>query len=387
VRNHPLRHLGFTEALERPGPGGRAQAVAQGRVGGQVRDRPGQGLGVAGWDEQGLAVVAGDLAAAADVGQDHRPAHGRGLDGRAGHALAPGGEHEHVHDGQQVADVVAPAGDDHVLGGRDQLGLADGVGLLQVGGANGQEPDPRVGPAHRPGGGEQLPVALLGHQAAHRPHHHRVGRDAELAAQGRGPLGRDLGRVELADVGAVAEQVAAALAGQPEPGRPAQVLLALVELEVRAAPGQPLGPEHGRPLAQPVLGGGVEAVDGVDDQGHPGRPGRHPAQHPRLGVVGVDQVEALPAQQGHQLGEGLDVGHRVPGPGGVAPGHEPDPLGLQGGPVRPRGADPGDLVALGGQAPQLAQQQVPQGQVGGGQVGDLQPSGHARPQGPRRSIR
>ena len=330
--------------------------------------------------------MAGDLAAAADVGQDQGLAHGGGLDGRPGHPLAPGGEHEHVHHGQQVADVVAPAGDQDVPGGRGQLGLGDGVGLVEVGGADGQEPDPRVGLAHRPGGGEQLAVALLGHQPAHRPHDQGVGGQAELAPQGGGPLGRHLGRVEEAGVGAVAEQVAAALAGQPEAPGPGQVLLALVQLQVRAAPGQPLQAEHGRPLAEPVLRRGVEAVHGVDDQRGAGQPGRHPAEHARLGVVGVDQVEALAPQQRHQLGQGADVGHRVPGAGGVAPGQVADPLGLEGARVRPGGADPGHLVPLGRQPPELAEQQVAQGQVGGGEVGHPQRP-HGRLQGPRPSRR
>ena len=370
--HHALGDLGLAEALEGAAAGGGGQPPAQGRVGGQPGDGRGQGVGVAGRDEQGLAVGPGHLPAAADVGQDQRPAHGRGLDGRPGHALAPGGEHEHVHHGQQVTDVVAPAGDQHVLGGPGQLGLADGVGLVEIRGADGHEAHPRVGLPHGPGGGEQLPVALLGHQPPHRPHDQRVGGQPELASQGRHPLGPDQARVEVAEVGAVAEQVAAAPAGQPEPPGPAQVLLALVQLQVRAAAGQPLQAEHGRPLAQPVPGGGVQAVHGVDDQRHPGQAGRHPAEHARLGVVGVDQVEALAPQQRHQLGQGADVGHRVPGAGGVAPGQEPDPGRLQGGRVRAGGADPGDLVALGGQPPQLAQQQVAQGQVGGGQVGDPQ---------------
>ena len=136
-----------------------------------------------------------------------------------GMPLAPGGEHEHVHHRQQVADVVAPAGDQHVPGGRGQLGLGDGVGLLEVGGADGQEPDPRSarrtaraatrGSPSRPPAGPPPP----------RPGRRRA---ARARAQGRGPLGRDPGRVEVAGVGAVAEQVAAALAGQPEapgPGR------------------------------------------------------------------------------------------------------------------------------------------------------------------------
>ena len=67
-------------------------------------------------DQQGLAAVAGDLAAAADVGQDQGlVAHG--LDGRAEHALTPEAA-QRVHHRQQVADVVAPAGDQHVPGGR-----------------------------------------------------------------------------------------------------------------------------------------------------------------------------------------------------------------------------------------------------------------------------
>ena len=147
----PLGDLGFAEALEGPG---RAAAPRRRRRAGSVARRAmaRQGARVARRDQQGLAAVAGDLAAAADVGQDQGLAHGRGLDGRAGHALTPGGEHEHVHHRQQVADVVAPAGDQHVPGGPDQLGLGDGVGLLEVGGADGQEPDPRVGPADGPGG-------------------------------------------------------------------------------------------------------------------------------------------------------------------------------------------------------------------------------------------
>ena len=219
---------------------------------------------------------------------------------------------------------------------------------------------------------EELAIALLDHQPAHRPHDQGVGGQPELAAQGRGPLHRDPGRVEVAGVGAVAEQVAAALAGQPEAPGPGQVLLALVQLQVRAAPGQPLQAEHGRPLAEPVLRRGVEAVHGVDDQRGAGQPGRHPAEHARLGVVGVDQVEALAPQQGDQLGQGAGVGQRVPGAGGVAPGQEADPGRLQGGGVWPGGADPGHLVALGGQPPQLAEQQVAQGQVGGGEMGHPQ---------------
>ncbi len=271
------------------------------------------------------------------------------------------------------------------VGGPGQLGLGDGVGLVQVGAAHDQEAHLRVPAAHRPGGGEQLPVALLGHQPAHRPHDQRAGGQPELGPERGHPVGVDPVGVEALEVGAVAEQLAPPGRDQPDAPGPAQVLLALVQLQVGAAGGQALEGEHGDPLGRPVLGGGVQAVDGVDDQRHPGQPGRDPPDHPRLGVVGVEQVEALAPQQPHQLGEGPQVGPEVPAPGGVAPGQVPDPGGLDGGRVGPGGADAGDLVALLAQPPQLAQEQVAQGQVGGGEVGhpDRRGGAHGRLQGPR----
>jgi hypothetical protein len=98
-----------------------------------------------GRDQQALDAVASDLPAAADVREHQRLAHRGRLDRGAGHALAPGGQHEDVHQRQQVPHVLTPAGEDHVLAGRFDLGLADRIRLVAVDLSGDQEADVAAG--------------------------------------------------------------------------------------------------------------------------------------------------------------------------------------------------------------------------------------------------
>ncbi len=58
-----------------------------------------------------------------------------------------------------------------------------------------------------------------------------------------------------------------------------------------------------RPLAQAVVGQGIEAVDGVDDGGDAGHTGCDPAVDARLRVVRVHEIRAPPLEHRSQLAE------------------------------------------------------------------------------------
>ena len=73
-----------------------------------------------------------------------------------------------------------------------------------------------------------------------------------------------------------------------------------------------LGAEDQRAPSGAVLGHRPEPVHRVHDARHAREARRHAADHPRLGVVGVDQVEALASQDPDELGEGPRVCAEVP---------------------------------------------------------------------------
>ena len=69
---------------------------------------------------------------------------------------------------------------------------------------------------------------------------------------------------------------------------------------------------------QRATGERVEAVDGVDHDGHLGEARRQPSVDPGFGIVGVDDVGTEPAEERTQLGQRQEVPVRGAGPGGVA---------------------------------------------------------------------
>ena len=87
----------------------------------------------------------------------------------------------------------------------------------------------------------------------------------------------------------------------------------------------------------------VETVQRIDHDGHTRQPRGQLAQQPRLGIVGMDDGEALAAQHRNQPGQRPQIGpwreiarHRD---GDVA-----DPGGGQRGHIRPGSRDADDLI-------------------------------------------
>ena len=200
-----------------------------------------------------------------------------------------------------------------------------------------------VGAAPRPPRRQHLGDALLGHQ----PPDHADTTTSSGAASRPGPTRRasasDRGRVEAAQVDAVAEQVEPR-PGHPQPDEDVDVLGVLHQLGVRAGGGDPLERVDDRPLRQRVAGQGVEAVHGVD---HDGTPAARPAGRPYQPGFGLWVCTMSGRRSRSSLKLAAPRPGRAPGPstawrgpagrGGCRP--------LRAGDVRPRRRHADDLVA------------------------------------------
>ena len=162
-----------------------------------------------------------------------------------------------------------------------EIDVADGIGLVRV-----ERPDhhyPKLGKRGMQAGGgrEHLAVALLPNQTPHQPTHDVIGSSPHLRPQLRGALRETSAGIEAGEIDSVAEQVELR-AGHAEAREDLDVLRVLHELRMGAAGGQTFERvDDGAPRG-PVLGGGVEAVHGVDDRRAPAPPAppgvrRHPA--------------------------------------------------------------------------------------------------------------
>ena len=264
--------------------------------------------------------------------------------------------------------------------------LASGhrVRLDVVCGSDGQEDrirEPRADPVR---GLEQLPQSLLGDESADRADHRRGAGDTQLGPEDVETLGRRLVRVESSKIDAVTEIARPAGRHDAAPAGPLEVLVALEQFEIAEAGGEGLESHHGGSTSEPVVRGGVEAVDGVDDYRDAGCAGDRTADHTRFRIVRVDDVEALSAEDPVEFRGHPRVGDRVPGTARVPECDMPDPLVFQCRDVLARRTDRRDLEPFVAEPTQLWQQDVPMGQVDRGDVGDPD---HRFLHGPRRANR
>ena len=117
--------------------------------------------------------------------------------------------------------------------------------------------------------------------------------------------------------------------------------------------------------------GGVQAVHGVHDHWNACEPAHDASVHPRLGVVGVQHVEALPPEDPVQLARGAQVGDGIGGAGRGMERDVTDPGTLELRDERPRCADPDRFAARVAHRAELREQQQPQTDVGRREVRDL----------------
>ena len=118
------------------------------------------------------------------------------------------------------------------------------VSASGLSGIVGSDHDHEVTVAERPGGLDQLEVALLGDQSPDGADDHLVGRRPELGPRPF-PLVGVGRRAEAGEVDAVAEQARAARRVQPPADEQRQVLGVLDQLGVGEAGGDALEREHG----------------------------------------------------------------------------------------------------------------------------------------------
>ena len=116
-----------------------------------------------------------------------------------------------------------------------------------------------------------------------------------------------------------------------------------IQLKIAAPRGDPFCAQDDGALAQPIFRRRVETVHGVGHVRNPAEPRGDAAHHPRLRIVGVHEVEALPPEDREQLAEREDVFARVPGPRRVMPRDVTDPFGLDVGDPRTGRADRRDV--------------------------------------------
>ena len=148
------------------------------------------------------------------------------------------------------------------------------------------------------------------------------------------------------------------------------VLFVLREDHVRAERCHPLEGhvETPGPRAHAVVK--VEAMKGVHDHGHPCQARRELGEQARLGVVGVNDGEALAPQGAEESDERAQVADRR-----EAPSHGHGPMGdaarLEGRDVFAGRGDARDRVPPFAQRAQLVQQEVAEGHRARGDVGDF----------------
>ncbi len=232
----------------------------------------------------------------------------------------------------------------------------------------GADHDHEVTVAEGPGGLDQLEVPLLRHQSPDGADHHLVGRCSELQPRPFPLVGAGR-RAEAAEVDAVAEQERAAPRVQPPPHEQRQILGVLDQLGVGEAGGDALEREHGGASGALAVAD-VQTVVRVHHDRHPGEPSDDAAVDTGLGVVGVDDVEALRPQDPPQVDRGPHVGGHVPPAGRRRQGDVADAVALERLDPGPGSADPDHLATLAEHGQQLRAQQVPQRRVDGCDMGD-----------------
>jgi hypothetical protein len=221
------------------------------------------------------------------------------------------------------------------------------------------------------GGGEEVEEAFAaGGEATDEADHGGVGRDAERGAAAGEVGGGEARRIEAAQVDAVAEVLDLGGAADALAQGGGDVLVVLGEDRVGAAGGEAFQGDVEAAGGGPHGGVEVEAVEGVDHDGHPGEAGGELAEQAGFGGVGVDDREPLTAHDAPESPEGDEVGERADGAGE----RDGDVADAGGGELRHAGAgggDADDLVAGLLQALQLVQEQEFEGLVDGGDVGDF----------------
>ncbi len=312
--------------------------------------------------------VLDHLPAAPDVGGDDGQPHGRSFHGRAREALAVRRQHVHVECGIEVFDVApVPQETDAGRFRRGQRLGPDAIRFLWLVWSRHDDGHLGTAPAQLLGRREELAVALLPHQAPDRTHDDGVVVHAQLGSDARaGRPGLWTGR-EALQVDAVAEQVET-VRGHAQRGERGQVLLVLDQLGVRARGGQALHPVDGNPTDQGVISGGVEAVDGVDHDRHPGRPAAQPPVDAGLWSMRVHNVGPQFAQQPVQLRRCPHVVEDRHAPGGMAQGDMADARALQFGHEGAGCGDADHVIAGGRERGQLGPEQQGQGHVRRGDV-------------------
>ena len=245
---------------------------------GQRGDGLGQPGHVADRHEPAVDPVVDHLAAAADVGGHDRHPHRGGLHRRPREPLTVRGQHEQIHAGVEVLDVVALAEDRDAVGaGLIEGGLVDRVTLGGFARADQGPVEAGPGVPQPDRGVEHLGDALLGHQPPDHADHHVVARRAELAPRcGALALVEPIG-IEALQIDAVAEQPHP-LPRHAEAGQLGDVLGVLDQLAVRAGRGGALEQVDEPACGPRIARQGIEPVHGVDHHRHPGQAARRAAR-------------------------------------------------------------------------------------------------------------
>ena len=290
-------------------------------------------------------------------------------------ALFDAREHEHVHCGVQPLHVGAHAEEAHPVG-RCPFDQLRGHGVRFVGILR-TDADHHETVVEALRCLEQLGEPLLQHEPPYAAHDDVVGADTQLGPHLGADVGPGTARVEPVEIHSVAEMLDLVGVGDPQPSHQRRVLGALDELGVGEAASHGLqGVDH-RSLQQRVVGGGVDAVHGVDPDRDAHEPADDPSVDAWLRIVGVEDVGTLPANDLHQLPHGLQIGQGVDASGRGGERYVPDAPRLElGYPwAGRRDADRVDAVVARGQ--QLRHDEVAEAQVDRGEVGDLgAPVGH-----------
>ena len=186
-------------------------------------------------------------------------------------------------------------------------------------------------------------MTLLGHQPGDDANHRRLGINSQLPA---GLCSQTRLGAEPLQINACSPLQVAQLSRGDNPLPTGRLHVLLIDQEDSVGAGcsdpRPGDVEAAPPPHQVVE---VEAMLGAADQGHASQPRRQAPQQVGLGSVGVDQMRALPPEEGYQAQEGHQVG------GGINPAthvdrKEPNPTGLDIVGPGAWSADGKDLIAL-----------------------------------------
>ena len=175
---------------------------------------------------------------------------------------------------------------------------------------------------------EELPISLLRNEPADRSHHEFALIDPQLAPKERQSLARNGRRFEVIDISSIPQEHRLRAASDVQSTCYGEILGALVELKIAAPRGDPFCAQNHCAFAQPILRRRVEPVHRVGHMRNPAESSGDAPHHPRLRIVGVHEVEALPPEDRDQLAERARVGSWTPGSSGVMPRDVPHALRL-----------------------------------------------------------